>query len=68
DSKVCLVLAGPDNDGYSKEVMKWVVQEGVQEKVTQLTKLPIHTLSTSQIHQSRLKSNSLFQKASTMSH
>ena len=33
DSKVRLVLAGPDNDGYSKEVMKWVVQEGVQEKV-----------------------------------
>ncbi len=33
DSEVRLVLAGPDNDGYSQEVMKWVVQEDVQEKV-----------------------------------
>lgn len=30
---VCLVLAGPDNEGYGKQVNKWLVQEGVEDKV-----------------------------------
>jgi glycosyltransferase involved in cell wall biosynthesis len=29
---VCLVLAGPDNEGYSKQVEKWLLDEGVREK------------------------------------
>ncbi len=31
---VHLVIAGPDNEGYSKNVKKWLNEEGVLEKVT----------------------------------
>jgi glycosyltransferase involved in cell wall biosynthesis len=29
---ICLVLAGPDNEGYSRQVDRWLVQEGVRDK------------------------------------
>lgn len=30
---VCLVLAGPDNEDYGKQVEKWIIDEGVKDKV-----------------------------------
>jgi glycosyltransferase involved in cell wall biosynthesis len=29
---ICLVLAGPDNEGYARQIEKWLIEEGIKDK------------------------------------